>query len=586
MGRLFVACIAAGMLTSTALTQPPPPASPFGNTLSARAGDALPEHLVRRIGTPRMDHAGGCAVIAISADERWLAVGERSMTNRAYVWDLKTGTPKWILEGHNNWIARMRFSPDGEHLLVSHHADSLMNFPLPNEMIVWKVQTGEVVKHHAALDWSLAANGKFLALARPNPDDEDEDGKGKDREEILARIRFKGFTVDVVEFPSHKPYRTIVHPTKHPNSVALSPDGSLLAVGTNNEIAVYDIAKRQDLPVIKGLKDHVHLLRFSPDGKTLVSVSDDLLPATAKRRSVQLWDPRTGKSTGAFEVEDRWYTKQLDFRADGNLHTDFGIWNLESRKKIKLAKRFDGTVYTLFNKGKSLAHNADPKYGWAGKIQFADFETGEELSMPGAGAALMPWEFSADGKTLFTRCNEKHGEPELVQAWDVATGKELPDQRRREKVHAPKQDEIFDAGDGRTIRFKNLEHRFDIFDAKTAQVLFNHKIVCYPAWSVSADRKRLAIFDVTQFRVVDLSTFADIKVFPSVSQGIREYLFSPDGATLAATSYDGTMRLYDVATGEKRLERAGVGNVVFAPDGRTFATNNLIGSVDLISLTK
>jgi WD40 repeat protein len=63
-------------------------------------------------------------------------------------------------------------------------------------------------------------------------------------------------------------------------SIALSPDGKLLAVGTAENVHLIDIQSSQEIARIPHV-DTVNDLSFSPDGKTLVSASADL---------IQFWD--------------------------------------------------------------------------------------------------------------------------------------------------------------------------------------------------------------------------------------------------------------------------------------------------------
>jgi WD40 repeat protein len=59
------------------------------------------------------------------------------------------------------------------------------------------------------------------------------------------------------------------------------------------------------------------------------------------------------------------------------------------------------------------------------------------------------------------------------------------------------------------------------------------------------------------------------------SKGVGSVAFSPDGKTLASGSWDWSVRLWDVATGEVKATLAGhngVARVAFSPDGKTLAS--------------
>jgi WD40 repeat protein len=100
-----------------------------------------------------------------------------------------------------------------------------------------------------------------------------------------------------------------VHPGTGLNSVALDPNGQLVAAGVADDIVVYDAHTEKPLVTLVGHTDAVTGVAFSPDGKLLASSSRD--------HDARVWDMKslTGKilrrhtafvSGVAFSPDGRW----------------------------------------------------------------------------------------------------------------------------------------------------------------------------------------------------------------------------------------------------------------------------------------
>ncbi|MBD2460597.1 TIR domain-containing protein [Oscillatoria sp. FACHB-1407] len=103
---------------------------------------------------------------------------------------------------------------------------------------------------------------------------------------------------------------------------------------------------------------------------------------------------------------------------------------------------------------------------------------------------------------------------------------------------------------------------------------------------LSPDGKTLAFgsYDNT-IKLWNMETGQEIGTFEGHQAGVSVAHFSPDGKTLASGSFDNTIKLWNVETGQEIVtfegHQAGVNSISFSPDGRTLASGSGDNTVKL-----
>jgi WD40 repeat protein/predicted Ser/Thr protein kinase len=207
---------------------------------------------------------------------------------------------------------------------------------------------------------------------------------------------------------------------------------------------------------------------------------------------------------------------------------------------------------------------------------------------PGQPHAL---QYSPDGRQLVVATSDRDS-GSAIRVWDTATG-ELVRQRT-----GPEYDGFQAAvsPDGRTVAQgvyqgaggPNRTARVRLWDvtAGRERILWQQRRVglditalCFgpadPVLAVSYDAHSSS-GTATAFKtdLIDLPTGEVRVTLGGHHKLIHSLAFAPDGATLASGSYDGSVKLWDVATGRPKATLnlgQSVSAVTFAPDGRTLA---------------
>ncbi len=233
---------------------------------------------------------------------------------------------------------------------------------------------------------------------------------------------------------------TTVNSRQRVNVVAISPDGSSLVSGGNDQtIKIWDLPTGKLLHTLRGHADAIHALAFSPDARTLVSGSDD--------GTIKLWNMPTGKLTGTLRGHTSW-VRSLAMSGDGvtlasgSFDKTIKIWDLNRAVLLRTVEQ-DGEIVT------GVALSADGQtlgIASGGKLRtmtLGDLATEQKTQTLAENmATVTSIAFSPDHSTLVSGGGDR-----TIRLWDLATGKEM----RRLVGHADTITALAISPDGRTL---------------------------------------------------------------------------------------------------------------------------------------
>jgi WD40 repeat protein len=198
------------------------------------------------------------------------------------------------------------------------------------------------------------------------------------------------------------------------------------------------------------------------------------------------------------------------------------------------------------------------------------------------GEHLKSFAFSDEGRRLCTVLNKN------FQIWDTTTGKLLLTRELDvvDKFACPRGDVAFSA-DGRLLAAPSYEDptALKLWETTAGQEVFVFPGLHHPVRGValSSDGGRLAAAErvlagentTSALTVWDVATGHTLWHWQDIPQRIGALTFSADGSRLATGgSEDGTVRVWDVATGQEQLALPGCEaalSVAFSPDGTKLA---------------
>jgi tricorn protease-like protein len=356
----------------------------------------------------------------------------------------------------------------------------------------------------------------FVELCRPDgeprmPYKQDPLPKGK--LEILERWVKEGARYDgaapAEDWPAALRKATpVIVPDAYPATVpitalAFSPDGAEVVASGYHEVTTWKTADGTPARRLRGMAERIHDIAYSPDGKWMATASGD----PGQFGSVQLWiaEPDGGGKLARDLLETTDSVFAVAFSPDGTKLAAAGadravrVWEVATGKELALIEDHADWIFDLAwsPDGKRLATASRDKTS-----KVFDVEKKESIAtFPGHAETIYCVAFTPDGKSVVTG-----GADNQVRVWN-------PDEDA-------KQVRVVGGFGGAIFRL--------IFapDGKTL-------LAC------GAD-KTVRVFE----------NFAPKHTLSGHNDWVYSIALSPDGKTIASGSWDGEVRLWNLADGK------------------------------------
>ncbi|HEV3256307.1 MAG TPA: WD40 repeat domain-containing protein [Gemmataceae bacterium] len=520
------------------------------------------------------------ADIAFSPDGKTIAAAGEDGGIR--LWDAATGKQRRRIRAHQKAALAVVFSPDGR-VLASTDGDQAIR--------LWDPATGKE-QRKVQVGWyrsfsrpAFSPDGKTLAAAAYFSDPAAagaihvvlwDAATGKER------LHLEG------------------HHTSYGSAVAFSPDGQTLASADYGRMVVlWDLGQgraRREIRVPGG----VGHLAFSPDGKTLAG-SDEM---------VHLWDAATGRDLAATAAHAS-PVAQVLFSPDGkNLVTDSDDATVRLLEAATGRQRLSLEAHDYWVRGIALSRDGKrlASSGLDDTVRLWDVATGKQLHRwPGHGRSggFRSLAFSLDGKTLAS-----WGDDWKLRVWEVATGRELLDcephlsgvpelapasDKKRHEAELEIRTESYQAvftPDGKSLILVSARDLSHIVDVATGQERYTPQAGPHD-WgtaAISPDGRLLVTGALEKsVRLVELASGKEVLrvdhrgtvsavAFSAdgtrVAAGVSEVLWA-GGRGIVNPMSSRTIGVWDARTGQPLLKLQAPGSarsLAFSPDGKTLAS--------------
>jgi WD40 repeat protein/serine/threonine protein kinase len=504
---------------------------------------------------------GQITSVSISRDGKMVAAGSRD--NRIGLWDLSTGKSMQNLQGLEDAVTSVSVSPDGTTIASASRDNTICLWDVasgkPRSFVRGSPSTGPSEKR-PNLCVSYSPDGKTLAtassdgptitlwdLATATPS---QSIRAKGSSGTLACVSFsrnsqllafggEGSSIYVRDLVSHKPDLKLSAHKKPVTSLSFSPDGKTLVSGSEDlNVRVWDLATAQSQPLAAHTRE-VTCVSFSPDGTTIASGSND--------DSVRLWDLATGKSRAlvghTLPVSSVSFSRDGKTLASSSADGTIRLWDVATGQTLQ-------SICGSSDRVNSVSFSPDGRWLVCGSSDstVSVWQINKpRLVLEGHTNVVDSVSFSADGKMLASGSWDR-----TVRLWDPKSGELL----QPAFEHADQINSVVISPGGDLVAAACSDYTVGLWDTRTGKPQFKEplkgaqgRIVC-----VAFSRDGATVFagsGDTMIHRWDTTTGTELGSLNGHTDLVASVAVSPDGKVLASGSRDQKIILWDVASGKR-----------------------------------